>query len=702
MKHQDFILYKKELNAFRKADTAYAKKVLAFAKKEPNNEHVVVASCLLINDAEKFFGNNIPLRKTRATQKPKPVLPHPLKAWEAYEEALTKALEIDGKHLQTLQTFDGENIAIEVLEMQSSSTEVAVIESTNTDIVAFIATNEPAIEETSTEQATESISDEAVSSIESETLENVEEVVEDTQATEQVYVEDPLEAVSDAAEMIDDIVNEEIGVFEEDSVELAKDTSNISEHVNLSVSKEYVAPEELVVDNSIVTEEKESQNTSDVINVKPSSISSGGFNLKSKEYVAPQELVVDNHIEASNIVNEVDIADAEIYTVDSEIIAETNLTVHDKDYVAPEELTIDNSIKVQNIIVNPKKKKQKRRGLFEKKIKPVEYSGVHEENNEVKEYTRNDKLDLFSVEDEATRTTLPVDEKPKTVHVDERTLAEANEYVVGSEADLKLKSKEYAAPEELTIDNSLPEAANVVEEESSDTIYVETLDNVIESNTEIRIKSKEYVAPEELVVDNSITDEEVKTVKKRGLFGRKRKDTEEVKAQPVVFLPPKPIEFDTPEAPAEGFVYKRKSAPVQDVIIEEEMLQSLVEERESVEKELETEELLDEVLTEYKYDTISDSSENLNSQPSNNVEIDFNELAEELAKERLAKEQVVYAKDKHVSKAKDSVDEYEKEKETEAEEDVADDYLERQRLAEKSKTGFDTSSIIKDIKIIDI
>ena len=677
MKKQDFILYKKELNALRKTNIVYAKEVLAFAKKTPNNEHLVLSSCLLINDSEKFFGNHIPLKKPRPTKNTRPILSHPLKAWESYENALAEALKLDGKQMQTLQKFDGENIIIDILTVQEAKTEdevLAPVDKINDVLV------EEALNVSEDTLNVELIASEIVLSSKT------------TESSNEFYQEDPIELVSDAVELIDNIANEEPEAFAHESVEPIKENNSISENVNLSVSKEYVAPEELTVDNSI---EDKDNNVAQIVETetKPSSMSSGGFNLKSKEYVAPEELTVDNHIEASNVIDRVSDDGEIIHTVDTELSVDANLDIHEKEYSAPEELTIDNSIKVQNIIVNPKKVKPKRRGLFEKKIKPVDYSGVHEDSGEVKEYTRNDKLDLFSVEDEATDSKLSVDEKPQTVHVNERTLAEANEYVVGSDADLTLKSKEYSAPEELIVDNRLPEAATIVTKESADTIYVDTVDNAIESNTEIRIKSKEYVAPEELVVDNSITEEEVEPKVKRGLFSRKRKEAPEAKVQPVVFLPPKPIDFEIPEAPEEGFVYKRKSNAVQDIFIEDVTVDA-VKKEDVIEDDTASEA---EYVVEDKYDIVINNE--AKAVMPNSLEINFDELAEELAKEKLAKEQVVYAKDKHVKKSTQDVNEIIDEVE---ELEDKDDYLEKQKNSPTLKTSFDTSSIIKDIKIIDI
>lgn len=657
MKNQDFVLYKKELNAFRKSDTAYAKQVLAFAKKNPNNEHLVVSSCLLINDVEKFFGNNIPLKKPRITKTPKPILPHPLNAWAEYEQALAKALELDSKHLSTLQTFDGENIQIDVLAPQSITTDLVLV----------------------VETPAEANNDEA-------TFLQVDESVE-------VYEADPVEILSNAAELVDDIDVNSVSPFEYENVEPVKEHVSISEHVNLSVSKEYVAPEELIVDNHIEPVTEDMANVSNV-NDENHSMSSGGFNLKSKEYVAPEELTVDNSLEAAIALENDKLGSREINTVDGDISVDANLTIHEKDYVAPEELTVDNSIKVQNIIINPRKEQSKRRGLFEKKAKPVEYSGVNETDNERSEYTRDDKLDLFKVESLSDEKT--ADEKPvKTSTVDERTLAEANDYIVGSEAELKLKSKEYSVPDELIVDNSLPEEANIVNDETVDSIYVETVDTAMESNTEIRIKSKEYVAPEELTVDNSIELEDEPEEKKRSFFGRnkKAKDKDKAKAQPVVFLPPKPLDLDIPEN-QEEFVYTRKNAPVKDIIIDESIIASVANETKTPDEV----EVVNDVVEEFVFeDDKLTSSYSQEENVSLDIEIDFNELAAELANEKLASEQVVYAKDKHSAKVKEEIVEY-----VEAPEDASDEYLELQKRSRVGKNNFDASSIIKDIKIIDI
>ena len=656
MKNQDFVLYKKELNAFRKADTAYAKQVLAFAKKNPNNEHLVVSSCLLINDAEKFFGNNIPLKKPRITKNHKPILPHPLDAWTGYEQALTKALELDGKHLRTLQTFDGENIHINVLAPQSIDTELLLVVKTPVEY---------------NNEATSLQIDES----------------------SEVYEADPVEVLSNDAELVDDIDASSVPPFEYENVEPVKEQISISENVNLSVSKEYVAPEELIVDNHI---EPATEDVPDVSNANDEnhSMSSGGFNLKSKEYVAPEELTVDNSLEAAIALENDKLGSQEIHTVDNDISVDANLTIHEKNYVVPEELTVDNSIKVQNIIINPRKEKPKRKGLFEKKTKPVEYSGVNETDNERSEYTRDDKLDLFKVEsvsDEKITAEKPL--KPATV--DERTLAEANDYIVGSEAELKLKSKEYSVPEELLVDNSLPEAANIVNYETTDSIYVETVDVAMESNTEIRIKSKEYVAPEELTVDNSIELETEPEDKKRGFFGRnkKAKDKDKAKAQPVVFLPPKPLELDIPEN-QEEFVYTRKNAPVKDIIIDESIIASVATETKTPDEV----EVVNDVVEEFVFeDDKLTSSYSQEENVSLDIDIDFNELAAELANEKLAAEQVVYAKDKHSAKVKEEIVEY-----VEASEETSDEYLELQKRSRVGKNNFDASSIIKDIKIIDI
>lgn len=681
MRNQDFALYKKELDSLRKANYAYSKELLAFAKKNPDAdiEHVILSSCLLIQDAEKFYGDTLPIKKARAnaSKVSKPASLHPLDAWAEYEQKLNSVLELDGKNLQTIQSFDGKNISIEILNKQPA--------------IAEELDNVESVSETVT----------AVTVDDSQDAINVAIVDEQVDDVSLVYVvhENPLEAVSDEAEQVDNIDSEYTEAFAYDEVKFEDGNTSENDEKIPTVhtveskgfslhTKEYVAPEELTVDNSLVEEEKQSVVEPEV-NVH--TVTSKGFDLKTKEYVAPEELTVDNSI---NVQNVIDIENSEKVTgSNTELSDETNITIHDKEYAAPEELTVDNSINVQNIIITPSRPKRPKRKMFEKKAKPVDYSGVTSDDEQATEYTRKDNLDLFKVENETTSSVKHEEEKPKTVQVDERTLAEANEYVVGSDTDLTLKSKEYSAPEELTIDNSLPEASNVVGSDSANAIYVETLDNVIESNTEIKIKSKAYQAPEELTVDNSIAEEDSKPVeKKRGLFGRKRKTEPEAKVQPVVFLPPKPAEFDMPEA-TEGFVYKRKGSST-DLFVESEFIKSYKEER-TAEPEVKSEATEEFNLEE---DSIVDIIPVSTVQDSGEVVIDFNELAAEIAKEKIAKEQVVYARDKHLSKVKEDAEN----ETTEVEEVEEDYYLEKQRLNKVSNSGFDASSIIKDIKIIDI
>lgn len=643
MRNQDFVLYKKELDSLRKADYAYSKELLAFAKKNPKAdvEHLILTSCLLIHDAEKFYGNKLPQKNIRTPNSKKPKTKtktvHPLDAWSAYEQTLNSVLEIDGKTLQTLQSFDGNFVAIKTTRIQED-----VVEN-NASITQII------------ENDTDSNSE----------LINVSIVEEVTVDAIPVYVVEhyPIESVP------------------EDIKELEEAEANSSE------AFEY---DEVAFDNS-------DENTNEDA-VAPHTVESGGFNLKSKAYVAPEELTVDNSIDAKNIVDDVNAES--ITEVNQEVSDDTNITIHDKEYVAPDELTVDNSINVQNIIISSYKPKKAKRKLFEKKAKPVSYSGVSSDDEEpVSEYKRKDNLDLFKVEDESNINSQINDAQPKAAQVNERTLAEANEYVVGSTADMTIKSKEYSAPEELTIDNSLPQASNIVGSEDSNAIYVETLDNVIESNTEIRIKPKAYEAPQDLIFDNSIEETEKPAEKKRGLFGRKRKQEPEVKVQPVVFLPPKPAEFDMPEA-TEGFVYKRKSSSGQSMFVETEFIKSYKEEQNSEVKD-ETPVDATEVVALELDDNVVDVVDTNVYTSDTSVNIDFNELAAEIAKEKLASEQVVYARDKHVNKAKEN--------EVSENDSVAEDklieedsYSEKQKLNKVSNSGFDPSSIIKDIKIIDI
>lgn len=677
MAEDESILYKKELDSLRKADYAYSKELLAFSRKNPKQpiEDLILASAVLIHDAESFHINPIPVKSVK--HKTDSLSKHPLEAWSDYEKSLSKALELDGIKLDSTQLFiDGHprvRFAYPILEEAAEGAILVPAEIIETD-----------------------------SSSEDILVNKV--LVEDESSEDIIYVKSDIELVSDEAEMIDDIdaAVEEPFAFEPvghvaPSIK-EEEAPHLEGKINVNLHKDYSAPEELTVDNSIHDEDAissvKASEKAEELTKKEHTIKSKGFDLKSKKYEAPEELTVDNTITDDKVKAIQDVLSSEsssigaeiVETLDSSVSVETDLTIPNKEYVAPDELNVDNSLSVSKIVINSRPEiKNPRKGLFSKKAKPSEYAGVTEETLESEGYTRSDILNELDLIEGGKPKQSAEEEKPVAVTMDERALAEANEYIIGSNTDFTVKSKDYEAPAELVVDNSIPSVE--VAEGSENAVYVETVEHVLESETEIKIKSKKYEAPEELTVDNSlpVVEQEEEPAKKRGRFGRKESQR---KAQPVVFLPPKPIAFDLPEDGSEGYTYTPKNTVPKEVSFDEFVSAAEPEHKDfnikakidMVENIVEEELEVSEVITAEKVHGLTESS------------IDFDELAAEIAKEKTRTVHVVY--DSKAIVEDDKVDEFNDEDE--------DIYLLRSKETISRKTDFDTNAILKDIKIIDI
>ena len=669
MTDNGFSQFKKELDTLRRADYAYSRKLLAFAKRNKcsaNAEDSVLASCFTILEIERFYPSNYNFKKLRKNSAPHSNI-RPLEAWEQYEKSLSEALDLDNLKLKTRQTFRNGEVTVNFFEL-------------------------PNIE----------ILDSKVNTLDFDSESSTMVVVEDSESDNNIVIVRPdIEHVSDVIEEVDELeaVEAESEPFAYDNVvgnvSYAKESENDAHveggSVNISLHKDYVAPEEPLDPIFAEAAERarkaeEAAKQAEEAAKKDQTIKSKGFDLKTKKYEAPQELTVDNSINDEAIAAIIASGDAElIKTVENTIDVDTELSIKGKEYEAPAGSAIDNSINVSRIVINPRTVQPKKKRRFGKKAKAEDYSGVSSENEEAKEYSPSGSVSLLSALEKESAVEAKIEEKPVAQTVDERTLAEANEYSVISETDLKLKNKGYNAPAELIIDNSLP-SASVIDESKTDAIVVETVEHAIESSTEIKIKNKKYEAPEELVVDNSIiAEDETEAPKKRGMFGRKKQE-KAPKLQPVVFLPPKPIEYDI-EAPSEGFVYKPKNNVVKDIIVTDEIINIVKPvEKPDISPEINTDTIPEE--SDIYIDKIIESE----TEQSNDIDIDFSELSAELSKERNETEAPVYVRGKHAKQEEPAEENSEEEKE---------DYSEKVKANSMSNSGFDVTAIIKDIKLID-
>ena len=677
VKDDEFLLYKKELEALRRADYAYSKELLAFARKNPKQpiEDLILASCLMIHDSEQFHKEPIPLKTRRATRTAKkaPINTstlHPLEAWADYEKSLSKILSLDGLTLNSSQAFTDGNPRLRI---------------------KFISHEDAPVKEGEISLVVHEVNEKA-------------EIIDGPSDTSVFFVESAIEEVISEVEIIDvlESATEEPFAFEpaERDVHIVEANPHLEGKANVNLHKDYSVPEELIVDNSIVEETTVAASEEiEKLNKKEHTLKSKGFSLKSKKYEAPEELAVDNTIKDASVKTVQDVFNSESNNINSELVETLDSTINSnealniptKAYEAPEELIVDNSLSVSNIIVNhrPEIKKEKKK-LFAKKEKPSEYSGVTEETIEGEGYTRNDIISELDSIDGKISKTKDLENKPTAIVLDERKLAEANEYVLGGDTDLTVKAKEYEAPEELIIDNRLPSVE--VQDGSAQAMYVETVDHVLESETEITIKSKKYEAPEELIVDNSIVEEpeDELITKRRGFFGRKDKNDYTAKAQPVIFLPAKPLLIDLPEEPTGGYTYTPKNVGARvnfdNIAIDDNS--------ESASKEFHIKAKVEESIIINSEDEGEDvekiTSEKVHAFGSE--DIDFNELADEIAKEKANK--VAVSSFKEEIELPD-----EKPQEMEVEEDF---YLARAKDESINNSSFDAGAIIKDIKLIDI
>lgn len=488
-------------------------------------------------------------------------------------------------------------------------------------------------------------------------------------------------------------------------------------------NKEYVAPEELTVDNTLRPDyilkkkrriiskgEAASIGVENTVEEKPA--------VTTPESVTPEPVVEEKPavpersgpaIAARDTGAESDI---EVIEIDDKTLgSDVNLTLKNKEYVAPEELTVDNTLRPDYIIKKKEKEKEKRRGFFGRGPKLEEGEIGVEDSVEIGPITPI--LSVSQEEAEETIAYLEESERPWDTEI----TGKLTEKTLASETDVKLKGKEYVAPEELIIDNSLPKEEK---EERKEPEIVELDDKVIVSDANLTIKSKEYVAPADMTFDNSlkldkdsgIKEQEEETSKKRGVFGGiKKKDVKPIEATKIVYLPAKPIDKNVIAASTraediEGVpVYRPKKSGNIEGLISDDFVAAVAADVAEAKANMAPEEEesffpeVDEVEEVQEWDDIYNSS----SSKEVNVDLDFASIAREIEQERANKERLEKEAALEAAEAARIASEAEAEERKRLEEELEQDYVEG--LRENTGSDLDkkkAAKLIQELKKFDL
>ena len=449
--------------------------------------------------------------------------------------------------------------------------------------------------------------------------------------------------------------------FESDDEVAAVVDSEETEDSGLIIkNKEYVAPEELTVDNTlrpdyILKKKRRIASKGEAASIGVENTVEEKATPVVPETVVPEEVVEEKPavpersgpaIAARDTGAESDI---EVIEIDDKTLgSDVNLTLKNKEYVAPEELTVDNTLRPDYILKKKEKGKEKRRGLFGRGPKLEEGEIGVEDSVEIGPITPI--LAVSQEEAEETIAYLEESERPWDTEITGK-LTEKN---LVSETDVKLKGKEYVAPEELIIDNSIPKEEK---EERKEPEIVELDDKIIVSDANLTIKSKEYIAPADMTFDNSLKldkDSEVKendddSNKKRKVFGGgKKKDVKPIEATKIVYLPAKPIDKNVIAASTraediEGVpVYRPRKAGSMEGLISDDFVAAVAADVAEAKASMipeEEESFFPEVEEAEEIQEWNDIYGNNNSKQVN-VDLDFASISREIEQERLRKEEL--------------------------------------------------------------
>lgn len=459
-------------------------------------------------------------------------------------------------------------------------------------------------------------------------------------------------------------------------------------------NKEYVAPSEMTVDNSVNAEYVVKKKRRSSVRGKAEA-STIGVEDTVEEFVSSPEKNAGRagigSSEASQAVEGAEVIELE----DNIMEGDVNLTIKNKEYVAPSDMTVDNSIKAEYVVSKKSKPVKAKRSFFRREKIEEGTIGVSD-SAEVEPISPI----LAVSQDSKDSATLYLDESEKAW--DTEITGKLTEKTMSSDSKVKIKDKEYVAPSELVVDNTLPA---IEKPEQSEKVIIEFNDKVIESPANLTLKNKQYIAPADMTIDNSLSSsisspDAVKP--KRPIFSRKSKESNEVK---VVYLPAKPIDKSFVASPRaehiEGMpVYRPMKKEISN-FIDEDMALAVAAEMNAT--KLSENAIVNDALEEEKpeetYYDIDIPEIRLPPKP-----IDFSAIAKEIEMERAAAAADQISQADSSSDDEEAVAYYSVKSEEEIEEYIEEEYAAELSAKAKNankKNKLDNIKIIKDIKAID-